>query len=388
MTGSDSAEHAVRHAWLQFRTRLDEHLQVVDLSEGGEHRIGAAVDWLVAVQDPEGFWGYRSPAVTATCCVAIATWRPTRAEALLGRAADWLLDQAVDGRWETVWDSAAAVTAITLAGGLRNDRVQRAVDRLRSLDPGASAGRPHHCAQVLGAAAVLGWSAADKEPWVDCMTTDLDARSGCYVIGQAAFGLLLAGRPTSDVAEVLDHLAAYLTETPLSSAALLDHTAALRALAAAGTHTDVVDRSIDELFGSAFRRDGSWYHDPWYTAWALLALHEASSVRRVVVEQPRLNDYLAHAERSVVTVRRIELRRGHQEHRARRQVLLATLLIEAGLIGIATAVLLLPESNRLFSSGLALTSVLWVVTVGWQLLWPLLRRDAPADDRPGESRHT
>lgn len=373
MTASRSAEAVVRSAVAQLRSDLDGHHQVVDLSERGERRITRAIDWLISVRHGEGYWGYRSPAVTATCTLAIALWRPAEAEVLLGPNAQWLLTQADDGRWETVWDSGAAVAAIYAAGVGTDPRSRAAMQRLASQQPEESTGRPHHCAQVLAASMFGDWVPTMQDPWVDRIVEDLDTRVGCYVLGQAVFGLLSAGRPPSEMTDVLGHLADHLHRIPWSTATFLDHAASLRALARAETHTDVVERAVDGLFGSAYRRDGSWYHDPWYTAWALLALHETSSVRRVVIEQPCLDDYLARAERSIDAVRKIEQHRDITEWRARVWVMVGTVLLVSGLTGTGLAVFALPESSRLFSSGLAFSSVLAVIAVAWRLLWPLLR---------------
>jgi hypothetical protein len=372
MTDRPSAEAAIREALHRLRVDLDGHHQVVDLSERGEQRIRSAIEWLLAVRHPDGYWGYRSPAVTATCALAVALWRPVEAEALLRPSAEWLLSQAQGGTWETTWDSGAAVAAVCSAGMTRDPRAQEAMTALAQLPPEATEGRPHHGAQLLGAALLCDWPPAKKQRWADSLMRELDPKFGPYVLGQTAYGLLSVGRPVADLQPTLDHLADYLTNTPTSTAAFLGHTAALRALARAGTHPDVVDRTIDNMFSAAHRRDGSWYHEPWYTAWALLALHEASSVRRVVVEQPRLDDYLARADQVIHTVRNLEANATEAERRARLTVMASTVLLVTGIASAALAVFALPDTNRLFSSGLAVSLLLGVVAVAWRLLWPAL----------------
>jgi hypothetical protein len=372
MTDRPSAEAVIREALHRLRVDLDGHHQVVDLSERGEQRIRSAIEWLLAVRHQDGYWGYRSPAVTATCCQAIALWRPVEAEALLRPTAEWLLSQAHGGTWETTWDSGAVLAAVCSAGLSRDPRAQEAAAALARLAPDDTAGQPHHGAQVLSAALLCDWPPAKKQRWADGLLQDLDPRHGPYVLGQAAYGLLSVGRPVGDMQDTLDRLAEYLTDTPPSTAAFLDHTAALRALARAGTHPDVVDRTIDKMFGAAHRRDGSWYHEPWYTAWALLALHEASSVRRVVVEQPRLDDYLAHADQVVNVVRDLETTATEAERRARLVVMTSTVLLVVGIASALLTVFALPDTNRLFSSGLAVSLLLGVVAVAWRLLWPAL----------------
>jgi hypothetical protein len=373
MTEWTSVEAIVRDAVARLHVDLDGHHQVVDLSERGEQRITAAIDWLISVRHPDGYWGYRSPAVTSTCTLAIGLWRPVEATELLRPSADWLLDQAHEGAWETVWDSGTAVAAVHLAGLGRQSGAKQAAEHLLSLDPSEATGRPHHAAQVLAAAELCDWHPAKKDRWVDRLVQDLNPKAGAYVLGQAVYALLGASRPVADFADELDELARYLTDTPPSTAAFLDRAAALRALARAGTHADIVDRTIDEFFGSAYRRDGSWYHDPWYTGWGLLALHEASAVRRVVIEQPRLDDYLARLDNLVTRVRDIEAGQANVERRERLVIMAASALLVLGLVGAALAVFELPDTNRLFSSGLAVSLLLTVVAVAWHLLWPALR---------------
>lgn len=228
---------------------------------------------------------------------------------------------------------------------------------------------------MLTAAQLCDWQPARRDRWCAQLAQDLDPNAGPYVLGQAVFSLLAASRPVADLADELDELARYLAETPPSTAAFLDRAAALRALARAGTHPDVVDRTIDEFFGSAYRKDGSWYHEPWYTGWGLLALHEASAVRRVVVEQPRLNDYLARLDDVVAVIRDRETHQARADRRERLTVMAASALLTIGFIGAGLAVFTLPDSNRLFSSGLAVSLVLTVIAIAWSLLWPSLRGD-------------
>ena len=71
MTEWTSVEDVVRDALARLRLDLNGHHQVVDLSEHGEQRIRAAIDWLISVRHPDGYWGFRSPAVTATCTHAV-----------------------------------------------------------------------------------------------------------------------------------------------------------------------------------------------------------------------------------------------------------------------------------------------------------------------------
>jgi hypothetical protein len=371
MTSSGFSE-TVDAALQRLGDGLSSHLQVVDLTRD-EPRVQDAVSWLLNVRHGEGYWGHRSPAITATCCLAIAEWRPPDAEHVLGLSAEWLLEQADDGRWETLWDSAVALHAVLAAGRSDDPRTRSALEHLRRSEPRLATGRPHHAAQVLALAQSARWPSQLHRRWTAQVRRELPTRRDPYVAGQAVHALLATGTTPDDLSVELDALAEYLRSTPLSTAAFLDHAAALRALAASGGHEAVVDETIDEMFGSAWRRDGSWYHDPWYTAWALLALHEVRAVRRVVVEQPRFNAYMADAAAMVEVLRDDEQRATRREHRDRLRIVGWILALEAGVVGLGYAAFVLPDSSRLFSSGLGVTSVLAVLTAGLRGLWPLLR---------------
>src|SRR5690606_32387018 len=127
-------------------------------------------------------------------------------------------------------------------------RCQLTFDYLGSLAPDPSKGKPHHRAQVLSFASLQGWSVDLTAPWVDAVQAEIHDGIGPYALGQITYGLLLNGVPTSSLAPHLDRMADYLDRTAISTAAFLDHASSLRALAAAGTHGDVVDSTIDALF--------------------------------------------------------------------------------------------------------------------------------------------
>lgn len=165
MTFSESAEEIARKAFGLLLRSLQRHRQVIDLSEGDEPRIEAALDWLELVRHPDGYWGYRSPAVTGTCVAAVTTWRPAIAERGLQSSAEWLLAQADDGSWETVWDSAVALGAVANCGLQHDPRARRAIERLATLPPSACAGKPHHAAQVLNAAEAIDLDHDARAVW-------------------------------------------------------------------------------------------------------------------------------------------------------------------------------------------------------------------------------
>jgi hypothetical protein len=367
------AAGAVRAAIDRFTGSVEQHKLLVDLTNGDDPRTGNAVRWLMAVRNSDGYWGYRSPAITATSVIAINAWDTAGAHLNLRSSAEWLQDQAVDGCWETWWDTGAALQALAALGFTHTAVSQRALDQTLATDPVDLRVGAHHMAQVLGALDAVGADRSFRDRWAEATIASLDAQAGPYVVGQALFALLSHGVPSDEFPSQTEELARYLRTTPLSTSALLDHAAALRAVAAARTFPDVVDETVDGLFSSAYRSDGSWYHDPWYTNWALLALREATGVGRFVVEQPAMHSYLSDLRTAPIQVEDSERSRSRQEYRNRWNLLGAALLVQFAAAGLVAALTVLPEDNRLFSSGLAITCVISLLALGWRFLWPLLR---------------
>lgn len=367
------AAGAVRAAIDRFTSSIEHHRLLVDLTRGDDPRTSDAVRWLLAVRHVDGYWGYRSPAITATSAIAVSAWNAADAHLTLRSSAEWLQDQAVDGCWETWWDTGAALQALAALGFVHTAVSQRAMDRTIGVDPVELKVGAHHMAQVLEALRAGGIDRPHRDRWAEAIIASLDVQAGPYVVGQAVFALLSHGIPLEEVSSQIEGLVQYLRTTPLSTSALLDHAAALRAVAAGRAFPDVVDETVDALFSSAYRSDGSWYHDPWYTDWALLALREATGVRRFVVEQPAMHSYLADLRTVPLQVVKAGQVHGRQEYRNRWNLLGAALLVQAALAGLIAALTVLPEDNRLFSSGLAITCVISLLALGWRVLWPLLR---------------
>lgn len=371
-----SSERIVRPPIERVLEELEHHRQVVDLRSGDDDRPSKAVDWLLATRNQvDGYWGYRSAAVTATCIVAVAIWRPSPPPPDLQDAGKWLVSQAVDGRWETVWDSGMAMSALEVLGQMRPNVAGAATKNIYDLHPARESIPAHHCAQVLLWHLTANAPLSQRQIWIDATLKALHPHAGPYVIGQAIHALVVAGvNPANDtITSFVDPLAEHLRQTPLSTSALLDHTAALRALAVVPGHEEVVDLAVDSLFSSALRSDGSWYHDPWYTAWALLALHEVRSVRRYVVEQPtmhRLMESLSKVPDAIVEVEQV---RKSREVVDRWKLLGWAALFLVTVLAVPCVVLLLPDTNRLFTSGIAFTVLLWPLVRASKALWSLLR---------------
>lgn len=293
-----------------LRLELNRRQQTVRLTERSDPRITQALEWLLARQDPDGFWGYASPGGTALCVLALRYWRPTPDSAELIPATDWLCGQAADGLWETYWDTAVAVRAIYLVGADANNKVfKEAKKHLLELDPHDSwvTERPHHAAQVLNALADTGAAVSYRNQWSDVLRAALDrAELGTSVRAQIVHALMRSGNvPADELSRSIDPLAHYLTRATLSNATFLDQVHALQALAVAKTHDNIVFENLDKIFVDQ-RRNGSWYHDPYLTAWALLALYEAQTVTRVVMELPAFNKEVERARGNVRRLARLE----------------------------------------------------------------------------------
>jgi hypothetical protein len=286
-----------------LRGELSRRQQTFELDEGSDPRITQGLNWLLDNQDGDGFWGYASPGGTALCVLALGYWRPTPGSAEMTAATKWLCSSAVEGIWETPWDTAVAVRAIHLAGTEANNKVfQDASRQLLDLSPGHRevADRPHHGAQVLNTLADIGADLSYRNDWSDALTESISRDElGTSVRAQIAHALMRSGNvPPEKLSESIELLAGYLSRATLSNATFLEQAHALQALAVAKTHNDLVADNLDKIFVNQ-RRNGSWYHDPFLTAWALLALFEAKTVTRVVMELPAFNKHVEQARGQV-----------------------------------------------------------------------------------------
>jgi hypothetical protein len=338
-----------------FRDELAEaHHRTLELSEETEPRVTRSLDWLLATRNPEGDWGYGSPGGTALCCLALHTWRPVAASYSLPGTVDWLTHQSDEGSWETTWDTAISARAIYLLDPRRSRILRKARECLLAYDPGADwRANPHHAAQILSALAVFGESTRHLDPWSDMLRELLNQEDYRMTLepsvqGQVLHALVVYGDcAPSSVSKTVDSLALYLDSSRMSNAGFLDHVHALQGLAATKSHHDVVGKTLDTLFSDAYRPDGSWYHEPFMTAWALLALKEAHAVERVMLELPALNSYV---ERCIRSVRDLAL----QERKDRRLSVSVGFALGASLTTLVAIEVLYGGESRLIT-GLVIT---------------------------------
>jgi hypothetical protein len=275
-------------------------------------RVRSALAWLAAVQNETGSWGYDSAGGTALCVLALGEWSSTvsRRESLV-KAASWLAQRWRDELVETAWDTAVVGRALLLVGDSEN-RTRRDIERwLLECRPSDDwSDRPHHAAEILNTLAAAGADLTLRDAWVRTIQQLLaEERYAPSVCGQAVFALLSSGGcDLETLEEPIRTLETYLETTRISNSEFLNYVHALRALAATGHHAEIVGVTLDKAFSDAYRRDGSWYHEPFMTAWALLALREAKEVRRVVIEVPALNSLVQHAVRSTQALEEPERR--------------------------------------------------------------------------------
>ena len=277
-----------------FREDLaDRYATTMTLSEEVEPRVTLALQWLMTVRTEEGFWGYQSPGGTALCALAIESWLGivyTREN--LESTASWLSSRWEDGLLETAWDTGVAGRVLYLLSARQHKTTREIQERLLAYDPeGDWSNNPHHGAEVLNALAIMEADLELRDAWASKLTTLLQTEKYApSVLGQVVYALLVNGdRSPSTLEGPISTIVQYLENTRMSNAEFLTHVHSLRALAASTQYRDVVGITLDKMFSDAYRQDGSWYHEPFMTAWALLALREAKAVRRVIIELPTFN---------------------------------------------------------------------------------------------------
>ncbi len=287
----------------RFREDLARrHAATIILSEASEPRVALALQWLMTVRNQEGYWGYASPGGTALCALAMESWWGlAQARPQLATTTAWLSRCWEEGTLETPWDTAVVGRVLCLLGGQKK-AVREIRDRLLEYNVEDDwSDRPHHAAEILNTLAVIGSDLEVRDAWSAKLRTLLQTEEYVpSVLGQVLYALLVSGNGNPDSLEApVGRLVRYLESTRISNSEFLNHAHTLRALAATAKYTEVVGLTLDKMFFDARRQDGSWYHEPFLTAWALLALREAKGVRRVVVELPAFNAAVERCIRDV-----------------------------------------------------------------------------------------
>jgi len=217
----------------------------------------------------------------------------------------WLSRCWEEGILETPWDTAIVGRTLYLLGGQK--KVVREIrDRLLEYNVEDDwSDRPHHGAEILNTLAVIEADLELRDAW--CHKLRMLVQTEEYVpsvLGQMLYALLVSGNGSpGSLEDPIGQLVQYLETTRMSNSEFLNHAHSLRALAATAEYSEVVGITLDKMFFDAHRQDGSWYHEPFLTAWALLALREAQGVRRVVMELPAFN---AVVERCIHDVEQLE----------------------------------------------------------------------------------
>lgn len=355
----------------ELEQRLFAKHSVMTLDRVKEPRLWAAVEWIRTMACPEGYWGYASATATCLCSLALALWRDPASDKVLRSACGWLLQTSRSGTWETPWDSAIALRAIELAGHGNHETALLGKETALNLVHQGVPLKPHHAAQSLNLATLVKHES--RGAWTARCREMLHADTNPYVQGQVIHALINGGAYDESLDGPLQMLSTFVQAELPSASTFLSYVVALQALAASHEHEKVVSLALDNIFTDAYRTDGSWYHEPWYTAWALCALHEVKAVRRLVIFSPDLNREFDSAKKQLDDLIHEEEKSVVAEVARRRKVSLFSGLAVILVAGLCTAVVFWQESNPLFSSGLITGTLLLLLGVVWGVLWPLLR---------------
>lgn len=288
----------VRLESARIATVLHRQREVITITRE-DSRIARAIAWLLDTQEASGAWNNDNIAATAIVVLAlaelsepVAKWQiASDVKESCDRAATFLCDQYFGTRFEhTIWDTSMTVRALCASGRSRSDVVERQIAWLKDLDITEMRARPHHLAQrvlaflAAGAPASAVLDAANEI--VDLLTSD-SGRHSPYVLGQTAEALR-ATNVTAPLAALNDDLLDFLSNASVDSANFVNICAAVRGLSPPDTAAiaENVRTNVASLFGdTCFRADGTWYHDPTATAWALRALTPFS--REIVIRAPK-----------------------------------------------------------------------------------------------------
>jgi hypothetical protein len=287
----------VRGALLDLRSELARGERVVRVEQLPQ--IATSLDWLLHSRRTAGYWGVEDVAVTSLACLAIARWQPAEARTTLAASAQWLSAQAVDGAWETYWDTAVATQALLAADQQGTETVQAAVAYMRSLDledEQTWAGGVHHAAQILKALADAQAPAEVIDEWTRCVRKHLKTEAGVYVCSQAIYAMIASGTASpADLTTEIAYVKQYVTSSGRpSEGGLRDYAPAIQALSVTPENKELVLEKGGAIL-SAYTDGRAWYKEPRQTAWALLALHSANSVTQIVTDRATFNRAFAVA---------------------------------------------------------------------------------------------
>lgn len=318
-------------------------------STGSLPVVETSLTWLRNCRHESGYWGLENVAVTSLCCLAMARSKPGAFDEWLEPTVDWLATQETGGRWDTYWDTALAIqafTAVAKDGHPVAFKAKRALHNLQIDDDLVTSHGAHHAAQVLRALADTRAPAHLRDRWAEHVLERMenDDKDDIYVCSQVVHACVTAGgipperlRPLSDVLE--KHLRAQ--QRP-SEGGLRDYAPAIQALSCLPEHRPLVQDKVG-LIIDAHTEKRAWYGEPRHTAWALLALLEASQERVLVIDKPTFNTAMARAIREVPA--------GQRRQRARAAIFATALLLEFELI--ATLVWRWNHTNSLLINGIA-----------------------------------
>lgn len=280
----------------EFRDQLASHERTVLVDQLDV--IDKGVEWLLRARSAHGFWGVEDVAETSLCCIAIARWRPADAASLLEESGSWLCKEAVDGAWDTAWDSGVAVQALMALNRGGEVTTIRALERLQELDESNSSltSEPHHAAQVLEALRAGGLGGEALHRWSRRIHQSVSGRDEIYVVSQCVTALLESGTATSrELSEAKSVLKAYLLrQARPSEGELRSFAPAVQALAHVPDCSALVQEKAATIVG-AWSDSRAWYKSPRHTSVALLALHAAGSSLEIAIDKPSFNAAFTHA---------------------------------------------------------------------------------------------
>ncbi|GAB86828.1 hypothetical protein GORBP_081_01110 [Gordonia rubripertincta NBRC 101908] len=264
------------------RKELSSYIVEIPVDEQSDPRVQQSMEWLISSQLPSGGFGNNSPAYTAMAVKTIRQWRPAwRQSDGFERAALHIVSSASGGRLETVWDTAIAVSALE-GSAAAHPFVAAATNYLTQIGPSTQL-KPHHAAQLVITLVSAQPGCSTIPSWIAMLRTQRVHPATPYGLGQVSAALANASDASVELRRQCDELSDWLGSVEITKANFVEYCSALIGLSGSShpAHAARVSACIDDLFNDGRRLDGSWYHDPWETSWALAALRLASARKTV-----------------------------------------------------------------------------------------------------------
>ena len=298
---SDKLDRDIFDKSINLKTNLEKYREEVKVFET-KSNLAKTISWLIEKQKNNGSWGNDSIATTAMTMIALKNveqpaifWGYSqKMQDSFSKAEAFLKEKYIDNKFEDViWDTSLVIRALTVCcsdsrefinSELIPKLIQYKVDKLNA--------GIHHLAQKILALSEFGVDNKTLENCIIELQTFLSSNNwkkySPYVISQCV-EVMYIDEDKFNINEFVNYIIDWLQNNSLDSANFINICSSLISIKPR-LNTELEKKlryTVSSLFGSnCFRYDGSWYHDEYITAYAILAL--AKYEKEILIRVPKI----------------------------------------------------------------------------------------------------